>query len=238
MAINSALPTYNPDGTAVTLPTRTGAYLEAYIASVTNKEFFAADEGSYFIGISPTSGTGVIGHAAPTTFDETKPYALLYNSSTTKRLYPQFLQLNTTVASVGQNVVQFTICIDNGNRYSSAGTALTVNNANGASNVATNATTAQIGAVIATAATVARRNYGDVVFRGTTTAVIGDHYTLVWGAPGSNGGGTSKVATLIDSSRVVAPIVVGPGQSLLIHQWGASQSTGPTFQVIFGWIER
>lgn len=198
----------------------------------------AATEGSYFVGITPTSGTGIIGHAAPTTFDETKPYILLYNASTTKTLYPQFVQFNETVASVGGTVMRFVPCVDNGNRWSSAGTDLTVANANGASTIATSATTAKVGAVVATAATAARKNYGDIVFRGTTIDIIGDNYTIVFGAPSSNGGASSKVATLVDSSRVAPAIAVGPGQSFLLHQWAASQSTGPTFQVIMGWIER
>lgn len=238
MPYQATLPTKNADGSAIATPTRTGAYNEAYVTPITNKEFFSADEGSYFTAITPTSGTGIIGHAAPTTFDETKPYLCLYNSSLTKNLYPQFISFNETVASVGGTVVRFVPAIDNGNRYSSAGTALTVTNNNGLSTNATAITTAYVGAVVATAATVARRQYGDIVFRGTTIDIIGDHYTIVFGAPSSNGGASSKVATLIDSSRVAPPIVVGPGQSFLLHQWAASQSTGPTFQVVMGWIER
>lgn len=238
MAYQSALPTKNADSSAIATPTRTGAYNEAYVTPITNKEFFLADEGSYFTAITPTSGTGIIGHAAPTTFDETKPYLVLYNASTTKSLYPQFISFNETVASVGGTVMRFVPCIDNGNRYSSAGTALTINNNNGASATATGITTAYVGAVVATAATAGRRNYGDIVFRGTTIDIIGDHYTIIFGAPSSNGGASSKVATLIDSSRVAPPLVVGPGQSFLLHQWATSQSTGPTFQVLMGWVER
>lgn len=238
MAIARSLPTRNSDASTATNPSRAGSYLEAYALSLTSKEYGFADEGSYFVGITPTSGTGVIGHAAPTTFDQTKPYLLLYNSSTTKSIYPQFVMFNETVASVGGTVMRFVPVIDNTNRYSSAGTALTVNNANGASSTATVATTAICGAVVASAATAAARNYGDIVFRGTTIDIIGDHYTIVFGAPSSNGGASSKVATLIDSSRVAPPLVVGPGQSFLLHQWAASQSTGPTFQVLMGWVER
>jgi len=238
MPIATALPTRNADSTATANPNRADAYLDAWTLPVIGNNMGAAVEGSYFVGITPTSGTGIIGHAAPTTFDETKPYLVLYNSSSTKFIYPQFIQFNETVASVGGTVMRFVPCVDNGNRYSSAGTALTVNNTNGASSTATVATTAYVGAVVATAATGARRNYGDIVFRGSTIDIVGDNYTIVFGAPSSNGGASSKVATLIDSSRVAAPIAVGPGQSFLVHQWATAQSTGPTFQVIMGWIER
>lgn len=238
MAIQQNLPTRNNDSNTAAAPSRADAYLGAMVTPLNGGNLGAAIEGSYFVGITPTSGTGIIGHAAPTTFDETKPYLLLYNSSTTKYIYPQYITFNETVASVGGTVMRFVPVVDTGNRYSSAGTALTVNNTNGASSVATVATSAFVGAVVASAATGARRNYGDVVFRGTTIDIIGDNYTIVFGAPTTNGGATSKVATLVDSSRVAPPIAVGPGQSFLLHQWAASQSTGPTFQVQMGWIER
>lgn len=238
MAIQNGLPTRNADSSTAQSPSRADSYLGAFTTPLTGKEYGAVSEGSYFVGITPTSGTGIIGHAAPTTFDETKPYILLYNSSTTKYIYPQYVSFNETVASVGGTVMRFVPCVDNTNRYTSGGTALTVNNANGGSSIASVATTAFVGAMTAAAATAGRRNYGDVVFRGTTIDIIGDHYTIVFGPTSSNGGATSKVATLIDSSRVVAPIAVGPGQSFLLHQWAAAQSTGPTFQVQIGWIER
>jgi hypothetical protein len=236
MAVQNALPTLNPDSTAAT-PSRSDPYLGAWTMPTTNKEFGSVAEGSYFVGITPTSGTGIIGHAAPTTFDVTKPYLLLYNSSTTKTLYPQFITLTTTVASIGATVVRFVPVIDAGNRYSSAGTALTINNANGASTIATAATTAFCGAVIATT-TATGKNYGDIVFRQTTINIIGDVYTIVFGAPSSNGGAASIAATLSEFSRVAPPLAVGPGQSFLLHHWGASMSTGPTFEVQAGWIER
>lgn len=217
-------------------PSRAGRYGEAYTLPVSNKELWACDEGSYFVALTPTSGTGIIGHAAPTTFDETKPYIVLYNGGQ-NRIYPQFLELNETVAGVGGTGVSFTICTDTGNRYSSAGTALTVNNTNHDS-INASGVTGYCGAVIATAATATRRNHGDIVFRGTTIDIIGDTYTIVFGAPSSNGGASSKVATLVDASRVAAPVCIGPGQSFLVHQWRASQSTGPTFQVRLGFIER
>jgi hypothetical protein len=238
MPIAAGLPTRSGDSTVAANPNRADNYGGAITTPLSIQALGNAMEGSYFVGITPTSGTGIIGHAAPTTFDETKPYILLYNSSATKTLYPQYIQFNETAASVGGTTVRFVPCVDNGNRWSSAGTDLTVSNANGASSIATAATTAKVGAVIATAATGGRRNYGDIVFRGTTIDIIGDNYTIVFGAPSTNGGSSSKVATLMDSSRNAPAIAVGPGQSFLLHQWAASQSTGPTFQVIMGWIER
>ena len=88
-------PTKNADSGTVGTPDRTGSYGEAYVSLITNKELFSADEGSYFVAITPTAGTGVIGHAAPTTFDEAKPLFVLYNGGS-KNIYPQFLHLHET----------------------------------------------------------------------------------------------------------------------------------------------
>ena len=236
MAYQAALPTRNADGSAVVTPSRTGAYNEAYVIPVTNKEWAACDEGSYFMGITPTAGTGIIGHAAPTTFDEAKPYIVLYNGNTSKYLYPQFLHLHETVASVGGARVQFTMTSDIGNRRSSAGTALTIANTNSGSSNATGVV-GYIGAVVGTAATGSRRLLGNVVFRGTID-IIEDDYLMVWGAPNAMSGSTSRVATVAEASRVLAPMAIAPGHSLCITQWAGSQSTGPTFEAIFGWIER
>ena len=235
MAIARDLPSAGADGPSVVTPSRTGTYGEAYASVVTNKELFTADEGSYFTAITPTPGTGIIGHAAPTTFDEAKPYIVLYNSGT-KRIYPQFLRLYNTVVSVGDTRVQFTITTDVGNRRSSAGTALTISKSRlGAS--ASSGAVGFVGAVIGTAATGARVIHDNIVFRGTID-VVEDCYEIVFGGLGGGNSTASRVATVMDASRTTAPIVVEPGNSLCIVQWAGSQSTGPTYAVTLGFIER
>src|SRR5678815_1839365 len=136
MAIAQNLPGTNADGAGS--PARADQYLGAYVSPITGKEWLSADEGSYFTAVSPTPGTGIIGHAAPTTFDEAKPYLVLYNGGS-KRIYPQFLRLHETVASVGGVIVQLTITSDVGNRRASAGTAMTVSKARLAGGVSSGA---------------------------------------------------------------------------------------------------
>lgn len=228
-------PNANADNMLGGPPNRSSRYSESYSMQVTGKELVSADEGSYFTALSTTPGTGIIGHAAPTTFDATKPYFLLYNGGV-NRIYPQFLRLHDTVVSVGGARVQFTVVVDQGNRYSSAGTALTPKNVNMDSVISSAASIYQ-GAVVATAASASVRTLDHLVFRGTID-VVEDVYEIVFGASDGSGQGGSRVATVGDFARLAPPVVVGPGQSLLIHQWAASQSTGPTFQVSFGYIER
>jgi hypothetical protein len=216
-------------------PGRASGYGDAYGLNISSKEWVVADEGSYFVARTATPGTGIIGHAAPTTFDETKPYLLLYNGGQ-KRIYPQYLRLHETVASAGGARVQFTMVVDQGNRYASAGSALTVVNPNMDSTAASQCT-GYVGAVIASAASASRRIVDHLVFRGTID-IVEDVYEIVFGAGDGSGMGGSRAATVQDMARLAPPIVIGPGQSFLIHQWAAAQSTGPTFQVSLGYIER
>lgn len=216
-------------------PSRAGRYGESYNLQLSSKEWVSADEGSYFVATTPTPGTGIIGHAAPTTFDELKPYLVLYNGGQ-NRIYPQYLRLHETVVSTAATRVQFTLALDQGNRYSSAGTACTKNNVNMDNTFSTGATIT-VGAVVATAASSSRRVIDHIVFRGTID-VVEDVYEIVFGASDGAGQGGSRVATVGDFARLAPPLVVGPGQSFLVHQWAGSQSAGPTYQVSFGYIER
>lgn len=234
--IAQALSTRRADNATSGAADRAGAYGEQYVIPVTNKEFAFADEGSYFLGITPTPGTGIIGHAAPTTFDETKPYLTIYNSSALKRIYLQFIRFNVTAVSVAAVRVQYTLALDDGIRRSSAGTQLTVNNVNGDSDAAFDGN-AFVGAVVAAAATPARRILGHHVIRGTID-VVEDLYTLSFGAPDGTGPGSSRVATVQEVSRVCVPVIIGPGQTFLLHQWSASQTTGPTMEVQVGMVQR
>lgn len=233
MSFARNLPSENADATSAATPSRTGTYGEAYVLPFGPR--VSADEGSYFTAITPTPGTGIIGHAAPTTFDEAKPYIVLYNGGT-KRIYPQFLRLHCTVVGVGHTRVQFTITTDDGNRRSSAGTAMTINGANLGGALATGAV-AHIGAVIGTAASATRRVHDHIVFRGTIE-VVEDVYEIVFGGPGGGSLTASRVATVMDASRTTGPLVILPGDSLCITQWAGSQSTGPTYQATLGFIER
>jgi hypothetical protein len=233
MAIARALPGANADGAGV--PARAGTYFESYVLPISNKELFTADEGTYFTAISATPGTGVIGHAAPTTFDEAKPYLTVFNSGS-RRIYPQFLRLHETVASVGGAIVQMTITTDVGNRRASAGTAMTVSKSSLGGGVSSGATVFQ-GAVVGTAATGSRIIHDHVVFR-STIDIIGDDYEIVFGGLGGGTMTGSRVATVAEFSRTVGPVVIEPGNSMCITQWVAAQSTGPTWIATLGFIER
>lgn len=216
---------------------RMDGYGDTMAIAVTNKEWGFADEGSYFTAISPTPGTGIIGHAAPTTFDETKPYLYVYNGTGNLRLYPQFLRLHDTAVSVGGTRMQFTITEDVGNLYTSGGTAATISSVNTETGVsAVGSIIAFQGAVVAAAATSARRILGNYCLRGTID-VVEDTYQFTWGSTDSFVSG-SRVATVMDMAQPLPPMVIGPGKCLKVHQWQSGQSTGPTFEMVLGFVLR
>ena len=234
MAIVTALPARSADDTS-SVPSRAAADRSAYVAPISNKELYSADEGSYFMGLTPTPGTGVIGAASMTAFVTTTPIMVVYNGDTTKRLYPQFLNLYETVVSTSGARVQFTFYTDSANRYVSGGTALTISSTN--SGGAANSTTAiHVGAVTASAAS-AQVLIDHVVFRGTID-VVEDCYEFVFGGVGGGNASASRVTTVQDFSRTLPPVCIMPGHSLCIYQWAASQANAPTYEYRFGFMLR
>ena len=200
------------------------------------REQAVAEEGTSYVALG-TPGTGIAGHAAPTTFDATKPILLVYNGGN-YNIYPLYLRLALTAASVGNTVERFTQVIDTGNRFSSGGTALTKANTNMASSTASGATITA-GAVVATAASGSARTVANQTYR-TVLGVVGDVYAFNWGHEQGN-----DPASLITSGTAIAnvvfsyaPICIGPNQSFLIHQWAAAQSAAPSFEFEFGYAER
>jgi hypothetical protein len=235
MAIQRALPSPTLDSAAVATPTRTGTYLEAYVLPISSKEMFTADEGSYNMALTPTPGTGVIGTASIAAITDVSPTAVFYNSSTTKRIYPQFLNLHETVVSTSGSRVQFTFYLDNVNRWTSGGTLLTNGNCNSGSSADT-ALVAHVGGITAPAAN-AKVLIDHVVFRGTID-VVEDQFEFVFAGVGGGTGSGSRVATVQDFSRTLPPVCIMPGHSMVMHQWAASQANAPTYEYRFGYIAR
>lgn len=202
-----------------------------------SRDLGAADVGASFIALTPTPGTGVIGHAVNTTFVETKPNVCLFNGGSLN-IYPLYLRLTLTVASVANAQQQFTTTLDQGNRYSSGGTALTIANTN-INSGQLSAAQINVGAVTATAASPQRRILHHRVFR-VVIGVAGDVYQWNFGASV-----LTNPSTLATAGTAIAnvlyggsPIVVSPGCSLLITAWGATYSTGNTFEYEFGYAEK
>lgn len=216
-------------------PGRNTNYGDRYVVPVGVGRQTLADEGSYFSFVTPTPGTGIV-DGVVTTFVETTPSLVIYNGSNDKRLVMDFIRETCTVAPVGGTRVRRTLTIDDGNRYSSGGTALTINNTNMSSSLAAPGVVGYTGAITASAATASRRIVADPIFRWGTIGIVGDIYETVFGQAGATPSHT-PVATVATFVKNVPPVVLGPGDSLVIVQWEASQSTAPTLEIEGGfWL--
>lgn len=210
---------------------------QTLVAPSVSRDTVAADQGYYYTA-STVPGTGIIGHAVSTTLVETKAMFYLYNGGSAT-VYPTYLRLTMTVIPVGNTMQQFTTTIDQGSRLATSATALTAVNVNQAS---ANTSLAQIniGATVLTAASVNRRIVHHRPFRPTVIGVAGDVYQISWGSgvlvdpSGLPTDGTLRAHVMY----VESPLVIPPGCSMAIHAWGATFSTGATYEYEFGFVEK
>ncbi len=211
---------------------------QTLISPSLSRDTVAADQGYYF-SASTVPGTGIIGHAVSTTFVETKAIFYLYNGGQSASVYPTYLRLTMTVLPVGNTMQQFTTVIDQGNRLSTSATALSPVNMNIASQN-TSGAQINIGATVLTAASSNRRVVSHRAFRPTVIGVVGDVYQFSWGSgilqdPSALAtDGTNRAHIMY----VMSPLVIPPGNMMAIHTWGATYSTGATYEYEFGWVEK
>lgn len=230
------LPTLTVDG--IEVANRGGRYGENYVIPLFSPRIGLADEGSYFVAMNPTPGTGLATIAAPTTLVDTSPFLMLLNNDVAgqKRAYLDFIKLIVTAAGTAGASLKYNCKIDNGvGRYTSGATLTAAPvNVNMDSSVAA-VCAVKGGPLVAAAATAAVRLLGGGVFK-TGIPVIGDTYILTFGA--SEGGVGSAVATINSVIFNHPPVVIGPQQTFLFHLWLPSQSGASSYEVEMGWVER
>lgn len=244
---NRPLPTKTAD--AAQLQPRLSAYGEVMVVPISHGTFGLADEGSYFHACNATPGTGII-HALTTAFSSTAALFCLRNTDAegAKRLYLDYVRLSTghttAIAMTAATSIEVAVTIDNTNRYSSGGTALTPVNANMDSSGATIASLT-FGAVVLTAASgsVRTTTRASLPRRAAPAMVTGDQFLFNFGnvgAPALTVAGAAAPATAAGQFYVpLGPVVIGGGDSVNFHLWyPAGATTAPTYEVEFGWYER
>lgn len=210
------------------------ASTQAVINPITGgRDTQAADLGNFFVAVTPTPGTGII-TGNPTSFDETKPLLTVFNGGTLN-IYPVYLRLMSTVVGGGAATKNFTHVLDQGNRYSSGGTALVPSNTNSLSSTRSSASLVT-GAITATAASSNRRILGNNFFRVSVADIVGDIYDFSYGGPVQNA--TQQIATAVHFTRSVAPICIQPQSTYALYVWSGTFTQGITFEVEFGYIEK
>jgi hypothetical protein len=197
--------------------------------------------GGVYCLTNPTLGTAISGHAAATTFDETKALLYLYNGGK-KDVYMLRGLLKLSNAGTAGTTVRFTQCIDVGPRTPTGGNAAAnTMNKGGTSGQAGSAVTAYFGAVVIPAASSGRQIVGDFQYR-TVIGVVTDTYGFTWGAAGSDLIQTPQTTTAgtseDDLTVAYDPVRIPPGMVFTIHQWSASQSGAYQFEpVSFSYLE-
>lgn len=228
------------DGTASVDAIRSTGYMEPISAPLNLKMNPVADEGSYFTILNPTPGTGVAGHAAPTTMDNTKPFLIFQNSAEVggRRVYLDYIKLVVTAAGTGGTLNYATHLIDSGAGYTSGGSALTPVSVNGDLNPNSVVRSAVAGAAVATANASTQRVVAHQTAR-TVIPVVGDVLLFQFGQAMSSVAGAPLEGTL-QLERIIQcpPVIVAPQQWYKLVLWRASQSAAASYELEVGYWER
>jgi hypothetical protein len=245
--VSRILPGANADNQNSTVNERLWRYGETPTVGLLRKQSALAEEGSYRLALN--GQTAILAPAAAA-FVATTPALVIFNANAVggANICLDYLSLGRTTAvgtwaSAGINE-QIAVVIDNGNRYTSGGTALTVVSPNMALSSATGATITA-GAITATAATAAARTVvGARVMRqaasATVCGVIGEEFRLNFGGVESGSNGTVTIALATFQGLSLPPVIVAPQTSALIYYImnGTTPSAPSSFLTELGYYER
>jgi hypothetical protein len=220
--VSRAIPTASPDSANNDVAVRQWTYGEQCVMPLVRKTHTLADEGSYFTastatGIVPTYGTTQVA---------TSPVLTVYNGSTSgQRLYLDYLALTAIAAGASTTTAGYTaiaVVVDQIQRYTSGGTALTSVCPNMSALVASPATIT-FGAITATAASGSVRTITSIrnirpAVSATVVNVVGDTNILNFG--GVEGGNSSiTIANANIMTASLPPVVIGAGHTALLYIW-------------------
>jgi hypothetical protein len=193
----------------------------------------------YFVVNNPVLDTGLATIAAPTTGADIEPFIILKNNDVEggKLIYPDYIRLTCTAAGTGGTSLRIAAKIDNAPRYTSGSTAsVGPKNANMNSPL-TSIALFYAGPLVAAAASSAARLVGEVLAR-MAIPVVGDEYIIKFGQAiammSAAKNGTTPTTYVINWS----PVILGDGDSLLLHLWLPSQSAASSYLVEAGWWEK
>ncbi len=215
--------------------------------NIWNRDQGIVDEGSYFVATNPTVLTGIAtttsvitdGNSGATAA-QTRPVMIIKNGyatgSTNPNIYPISLKLLVTAAPTSAAFWQMSMRLDNIERYTSGGSTIVPVNVNGATGAQSQAAI-YFGAITAVAASASARLVANAMIN-PTIPLVKDTIVISFGAPA---GDTSfaNVASVNKTTIVnVPPVVIPPGQALVIGMFGTSNAGAPAFEFQFDYVER
>jgi hypothetical protein len=237
------------------LPTGTRAklYDEQLVHNAMPTEHTIADAGGYFVAGNPTIGTGIQKAASITAFADTNALFVIQNTDSpanlqAKRIYLRFIRLSLGgTAPTGTVSMEWAFKLDKIERFPTTAanmtvlTAVNVNMDSAVASVAKVASYANAGAMTIPAASTAARVAGRAKIP-TGLGIVGDEYVVTFGQldwPGVGGLTAARAAVPARLISNAAPIIIGPGQTLVVHQWWVTAATTvETHEFELGWWER
>jgi hypothetical protein len=204
------------------------------VLPVTGRDIGLGDSANYYVAVTATPGTGQI-TGNPTALVSTTPALTVFNGGLLN-VYLIYLRLSSTVVGGGAATKQFTHQVDQGNRFTSGGAALTINNTNMLAN-AKSSVQANFGAITATAQTANVRSLGNDWFRVALADVVGDVYEFQYGSCFGDAVGSSP-ATVANFAHAAPAVVLQPQSSYLLNIWSGTFTQGITFEVELAFAEK
>jgi hypothetical protein len=234
---SAAQPTRIADATAQQV--RLSATGEQIVVPVGSGEYGLAMEGSYYKAINSTYNTAVaVSIAAATTFSETQGSITIRNTNPVngKDIILDYIRITLATAGTLSTNYSFAIQTDNAIRYSSGGTALTINNANSGIPIASSGALIHAGALTLVTSTVNARKLcpGALIIKNAITAV-NDVFLFNFGNVDSVAN-VPGVAVATPCGPVILP--AGANHTFVLHLFGASQSAAPTGFFEIAYYER
>lgn len=202
-----------------------------------------ADEGSYFTALNTTPGTGIAGHAAPTTADSTKPLIYIKNNNARggPRLWLDYIGIRITAIGTGGTAVDWSVFLDDTPGVPAGGSAITPRSTKQRASVNPQDSLIGSNAVINFGAGVITNGAGvkHVAHRRTRAAisVVEDYTSFSFGVPG-NGIMTTGAATVTAFHVAWPAIAIEPGAAFLLVNWQPAQSAAASFDIEVGYVER
>lgn len=198
--------------------------------------------GAYYT-VKTVQTTGVLGHAAATAYDATKPTIHLANTNYAdetggKHVYVDYVKLCVMVTGTNNTDQMYSVAVDrDSGSAGSNGTAYTPLNANLLS-AATSGVTVRMGAVTAATASAYKR----VIYQGylrSAKVVLGDRYKINFGgnSPGLPGMLLASGGAQTHMVEHCGPWIIPPASIGMFHLQATAESVAPNFDIEVGyWV--
>ena len=262
--VSRMLPQTNVDSQSQDVPLRLGRYGDLKVETSWYGDALLADEGTIMVATTLPGATALY-EGIQTAYVATQAAFVLVNSDPAggKRIYPKYLSLCQSQAPASGTCLRYTIVLDNVNRTPttlSSGTGGTGpgtaagNTGYRAPVVCTNAdlnpqivgipyfTLGQTGSTgsmtVPSPGPGARTIVGNRMLKPSIPVVL-DQYLIQFG--GGDAGGTFQAGAALAKIVEHAPaLVIGPGQTMLVHLWSTSNAANSNAwdDVSLVWVEK